>query len=457
LERHKEDFLHSDYLRIHKEDQTEMWRISLRLPATTKKGEQGVDYGEFVSDLQQTVEPIIAAEHQRMAILRQLHESLRKRGDANPALAGSNVVMIGLPEAALTRKKPATGDVAQQPAVKAGTPVDQHRIFSQTLYELLVNLRMRPTVVSAESKTLPADINQALAASDCVVVFGDVPGLEIPRLQKSAALVIDARQHTFTPGTAQRTAWQSDPKGVAAIYTGVVPIVYKAQRLLLDSLVQSTFWSVITITPLLMWIARSFMAGTVSMLPNVLPIVMVFGGMGWLGIDIDVGSMMTASIALGVAVDDTIHYLNWFREELDRTGDRKQAILAAYKHCATPTLQAAVISGLGLSIFAFSTFTPTQRFGCLMLIILWLGAIAELIYFPAILAGPLGTVFKPRKKKAGEEAAQQPAQTQFQIVHHDDEPAEETLAAGNGQIAPPPHTGKAGVPRHVRQDSPHRR
>ena len=78
------------------------------------------------------------------------------------------------------------------------------------------------------------------------------------------------------------------------------------------------------------------------MLPNVLPILMVFGGMGWLGIDVDVGSMMTASIALGVAVDDTIHYLNWFREELDRLGDRKKAILAAYKHCATPTLQAAI-------------------------------------------------------------------------------------------------------------------
>ena len=63
-------------------------------------------------------------------------------------------------------------------------------------------------------------------------------------------------------------------------------------------------------------------------------------------------------------------------------------------------MQAAVISGLGLSVFAISTFTPTQRFGVLMLVILWLGAVAELIYFPALLAGPLGSVFKPRKKAA---------------------------------------------------------
>ena len=53
--------------------------------------------------------------------------------------------------------------------------------------------------------------------------------------------------------------------------------------------------------------------------------------MGWLGIDVDVGSMMTASIALGVAVDDTIHFLTWFRDDYERLGDRNQAIMAAYR------------------------------------------------------------------------------------------------------------------------------
>jgi len=181
--------------------------------------------------------------------------------------------------------------------------------------------------------------------------------------------------------------------------------------------------------------------------------VIVFGGMGWLGIDVDVGSMMTASIALGVAVDDTIHYLNWFRDELDRVGDRKKAILAAYQHCATPTLQAALISGLGLSIFAFSMFTPTKQFGILMLVILWTGAIAELVYFPAILAGPLGIVFRPRKKAGSDvshesSAEAEPRQPQLQIVHQDD-PAD--AAAGPHK---PPRTSPH---RQVRSDSPHRR
>jgi predicted RND superfamily exporter protein len=135
------------------------------------------------------------------------------------------------------------------------------------------------------------------------------------------------------------------------------------------------------------------------MIPNIVPVIFIFGLMGWLGIAIDIGSMMTASIALGVAVDDTIHFLSWFRGNVLTMRDRRAAIIASYRQCGTPTLQAACISGLGLSVFAFSTFTPTQRFGWLMLTILIAGVVAELVLLPAILAGPLGRVFEPRTSK----------------------------------------------------------
>ena len=187
---------------------------------------------------------------------------------------------------------------------------------------------------------------------------------------------------------------------VSAIFTGVVPIVYKAQRALLDSLVQSTVWSFLTITPLLMFVCRSIGGGLVAMIPNVLPILVVFGGMAWLDWPVSIGSMMAASIALGVAVDDTIHYLTWFRADLSQNSDRHVAILAAYRRCGTPTLQAAFINGLGLSVFAVSTFTPTREFGLLMLTILVWGGVAELIMMPALLAGPLGAVFEPRPSRA---------------------------------------------------------
>jgi predicted RND superfamily exporter protein len=112
-------------------------------------------------------------------------------------------------------------------------------------------------------------------------------------------------------------------------------------------------------------------------------------------VPVDIGSMMAASIALGVAVDDTIHFLTWYRDGLNALRERKRAIVFAYRRAGPPTLQAALVSGLGLAVFAFSTFTPTQKMGWLMMTILLAGVVAELIMMPAILAGPLGRAFKP--------------------------------------------------------------
>jgi uncharacterized protein len=102
-------------------------------------------------------------------------------------------------------------------------------------------------------------------------------------------------------------------------------------------------------------------------------------------------------------VDDTIHFLARYREEPDHNPNRQEAIVSTYSHCAIPTLQAALISGLGLSVFAFSTFTPTQRFGWLMLCILLAGVVSELILLPALLASPLGKVFSlsPQRSYTG--------------------------------------------------------
>ena len=230
-----------------------------------------------------------------------------------------------------------------------------------------------------------------------VAAFQDV---DYGEFTKSLKATVDPIVHRFADSrkVSDRLTAVSHPfsaSDVNAIYTGVVPIVYKAQSALLSSMVSSTIWSFLTITPLLMYVSRGILAGLVAMVPNVLPVLVVFGGLSWIGMPIDIGSMMAASIALGVAVDDTIHYLTWFRISLNRDKDRHKAILSAYQHCATPTMQATLINGLGLSVFTLSSFAPTKQFGFLMLIILIAGAVAELLLLPAILAGPLGRAFKP--------------------------------------------------------------
>jgi predicted RND superfamily exporter protein len=252
---------------------------------------------------------------------------------------------------------------------------------------MLASKRVHVELFSKPLHLLAAAEYRKLASYDGVIVPDDFPAAVASELRAQGVTVLAKLGSMLEVGP-------TPPDRVGVVYTGVVPIVYKAQRELLDSLVQSTWWSFASITPLMMLICRSVLAGAVVMLPNALPVLVVFGGMGWLGVPVDIGSMMAASIALGVAVDDTIHFLAWYREGIQQLGDRHQAIEEAYRRSATPTLQAALINGLGLAVFATSSFTPTQRFGWLILTILTAGVIAELVLLPAILFSPLGRVLR---------------------------------------------------------------
>jgi hypothetical protein len=233
------------------------------------------------------------------------------------------------------------------------------------------------------------------------------------------------------------------PEGIRAVYTGVVPLVYQTQHELMKGLRRSLAMAFVLIAFVMMIVLKSPRAGLVAMIPNLFPVVVVFGMMGWSGILVDVGTMMTASVALGVAVDDTMHYLTWFRRGLDEGLDRKGAAMLAYERCGTAMTQTTLIGGLGLAAFAFSTFTPTQRFGTLMLVLLAAALVGDLVFLPALLTGPLGRVFGPsRKEKAS--AAQGPP--------NEGSPVEQP--ADDGAVAAPGHSPV--VTRHLRKDSPHR-
>jgi len=187
--------------------------------------------------------------------------------------------------------------------------------------------------------------------------------------------------------------------GVEARYTGVVPLVYKTQHELMRGLVNSLVSAFGLIAIVMIIVLRSPSAGMLAMIPNVFPVIVIFGFMGWTGLLVDIGAMMTASVALGVAVDDTMHYLSWFRTGLDEGHDRKGAAMAAYERCATAMTQTTLIGGLGLAVFAFSTFTPTQRFGMLMLVLLFAALFGDLVFLPAMLTGPLGRFFDHGRKR----------------------------------------------------------
>lgn len=183
---------------------------------------------------------------------------------------------------------------------------------------------------------------------------------------------------------------------VRPVYTGVVPLVFVAQRELLDGLFKSFCLAFALIAVVMTALLRSPTAGLLSMIPNVFPAVLVFGTMGWLGILVDVGAMMTASVALGIAVDDTLHFLTWFRRSRVAGHSREAAIVNAFDRCAVAMTQTTLIAGLGLIVFVLSEFQPVAQFGLLMGILLAAALVGDLVLLPALLATKIGEGFAKR-------------------------------------------------------------
>ena len=397
LLKHMDEFLDSDYLSIDPADQAELWRVSLRVGALKQ-----VDYGEFVRDLKNAVEPVMSATRFREVVIEKV---ARQRDGLG--LAGSKIYLLGVPYAAEdeTGNGDAPDGVELAAASLGGEPtvhdVDQTQIFTRTLYDILHNAEatVAPDVPDHPDYD-PQNLQKYLPAMDCVVLLQDHPAYDVDQIRANSKQFVDARDHVFL-GSAFATgdvSFSTDSmKAVETVYTGVVPLVYKAQRTLLDNLIVSTGTAFLIIAVVMMIVLRGVRAGLLSMLPNAFPVIVIFGMLGMLQIKVDIGAMMTASVAMGVAVDDTIHFLTWFRAGLDKGLERRDAIRLAYERCGTAMFQTTCIGGLGLSIFVLSTFTPTRIFGYMMLFLLCAALVGDLVFLPALLAGPLGGVFKSRR------------------------------------------------------------
>lgn len=410
LESHREELLAQDYLRVDEDpgfEGSELWRISLRLGALND-----VDYGQFVHEQKLVVEPVLNAYRYFYQMVHQLDN----QSDSPKPWARVRLGVLGAPKPPLELADESVAEEVHQ-AMAGGSAsnhsIDQLRIFTTTFRDLLLCSRF-PAAHWHDpvASPLPPDFARSdawarqLESLDCVILVRDDPSYDLAFIREHAKLLIDARKFQFQLGMTPTAAERGD--SIQVVYTGVVPVVYKAQRTLLNSLIESIALAFVMIAVVMMVLLRDWRskwrpantvnltAGMISMLPNVFPVVIVFGAMGHLHVLVDIGTMMCASVAIGVAVDDTIHYLTWFRHGI-RTGlSRQDAIVEAYRRVGTAMTQTTLIGGLGLAVFALSTFTPTQRFGIMMVTILAMALVGDLVFLPALLAGPLGRAFCPR-------------------------------------------------------------
>lgn len=129
----------------------------------------------------------------------------------------------------------------------------------------------------------------------------------------------------------------------------------------------------------------SFRGGAIAMVPSIIPIVLMFGIMGFQDIPLNPGTAMVAVIAVGLAVDGTIHLLAHYNELCRTTSDYESAVNQAVKEVATPLIVSSLALALGFGILLFSNFTVVAQFGALAAATMLISIFANLLITPIIM------------------------------------------------------------------------
>ncbi|WP_166828616.1 efflux RND transporter permease subunit [Thalassoroseus pseudoceratinae] len=185
-----------------------------------------------------------------------------------------------------------------------------------------------------------------------------------------------------------------DHAGTFHVITGMVPLFLQTQEAVLSSLINSFGIAFCIIGVIMMILLRSMTSGLITMVPNVLPVGIVFGLISWYGLPVDIGTMVTASVALGIAVDGTLHLLTWFRKGILDGMSRHEAIARALGHCGPALWQTSATVAIGMLMLYPSELLIVSRFGWLMAALISAALVADLIVLPALLAGPLGALIE---------------------------------------------------------------
>ncbi|MEE2755034.1 MAG: efflux RND transporter permease subunit [Myxococcota bacterium] len=175
------------------------------------------------------------------------------------------------------------------------------------------------------------------------------------------------------------------PENVEARPTGSVYTLVTTIGQMIHDLLASFGVAFVVITLIMMLLLRSIKLGLIAMVPNLMPIIMIMGIMGLSGIPIDMNTLLIASIAIGLAVDDTIHLLHHFRVNHQSSHDREAALRAAVSHSGRAMVSTTLILMLGFFTYLAADMTNVTRFGFLVGSTALLALLIDLFFAPALI------------------------------------------------------------------------
>ncbi len=230
--------------------------------------------------------------------------------------------------------------------------------------------------------------------ADMLTVFESRGPEELKRL-----VTVDFRTALMTIRVRQLDAWAYKPltehieAGIASIMgdrfdvqvTGTVFNLFSVVSQLLQNLLVSFGLAFVVITVLMFLVLRDLRLGLIAMVPNLFPIANVIAVMGFFGIPIDVGTLLIASIALGIAVDDTIHFFFHYREAWLDSRDVEEGLRHAFAHSGRAMVSTSLILVGGFLVYTSATMVNLQRFGTLIALSVLFALAYDLVVAPALL------------------------------------------------------------------------
>ena len=175
-------------------------------------------------------------------------------------------------------------------------------------------------------------------------------------------------------------------------YTGTMPWVRAMSDYVSQGQKRSFMLAFLAITCMMIIVLRSFKLGLISMIPNVFPVLISLGLMGFAGVYLSIPLMILSPIIIGVAVDDTIHFFMRYRREFNRTGTYEGALKATLSTVGRPIMFTTMTLVLGFSVFGLSDMYNVTQFGLLAAFAFLWALLADFFLAPAmmLLFKPLG-------------------------------------------------------------------
>ena len=168
--------------------------------------------------------------------------------------------------------------------------------------------------------------------------------------------------------------------------TGKAYLFQKGTKYLVNNLILSLSLAILLISLFMAYMFRSFRMIVVSLIPNLLPLLITAGLMGYLGVPIKPSTILVFSVAFGISVDDTIHFLAKYRQELQANHWKiKKSVYAALRETGVSMFYTSIVLFFGFSVFIISNFGGTVALGALVSTTLLFAMLANLLLLPSLL------------------------------------------------------------------------